>query len=248
MRDRPIPRREAARLPVISCGSGPSSRYTSGGMATQSTARVLPRSAEWTDDEPIAAVTVAVPEPWATWANLVTLIRLVAGLAIFAYAAVARSETWNLVGLGVYWVLDVVDGYLARRFDQETRIGAQMDILADRVLVAFFYLNYVVLYPELVVPVALFLFQFMGIDHFLSNQFMRWPIKSPNYFYEVDRTIWAWNWSPMAKLLNSAVVTVVLVVTKSAVLGSIVCGAIILMKCWSARRLYALPAPENHWS
>lgn len=185
-------------------------------------------------------------ERWFTWANVVTAIRLVAGLAIFSYAAVTRSELWNFIGLGVYWVLDVVDGFLARAFDQETRIGAQMDILSDRVLVAFFYLNYASFYPQLTLPVAMFLFQFMGIDHYLSNQFMRWPIVSPNYFYEVDRTIWLWNWSPAGKLVNSAVVTGVLVLTKSAVLGALVCGAIIAMKVWTAVRMQRLPAPEAH--
>jgi CDP-diacylglycerol--glycerol-3-phosphate 3-phosphatidyltransferase len=199
-------------------------------------------------DEPeILATSRPDRETWATWANLATAIRLVAGLAIFSYAAVTKDELWNFIGLGVYWVLDVVDGFLARHFDQETRIGAQMDILADRVLVAFFYLNYVMLYPELVVPVAMFLFQFMGIDHYLSNQFMRWPIKSPNYFYLVDRAIWAWNWSPAAKLLNSAVVTGVLVLTKSPILGATVCGAILVLKFWTAFRMHALPAPERHW-
>ena len=186
-------------------------------------------------------------ERWQTWANLVTLVRLVSGLVIFAYAAVTRDELWNFIGLGVYWSLDVVDGFLARRFDQETRIGAQMDILADRLLVAFFYLNYVMLYPQLIVPVAMFLFQFMGIDHYLSNQFMRWPIKSPNYFAAVDHQIWAWNWSPAGKLLNSAVVTAVLVLTKSAILGSIVCGAILVLKVWTAVRMARLPAPEQGW-
>lgn len=187
-------------------------------------------------------------ESWGTWANLVTAIRLVAGLAIFAYAAVERDEIWNFIGLGVYWLLDVLDGFLARRFDQETRIGAQLDILADRVLVAFFYLNYVALYPHLMVPVAMFLFQFMGIDHFLSNQFMRWPLKSPNYFYLVDRTIWAWNWSPAGKLLNSAAVTAALVLTKSAILGSIVCGAILVLKIWTAVKMHQLAPPEARWT
>jgi CDP-diacylglycerol--glycerol-3-phosphate 3-phosphatidyltransferase len=186
-------------------------------------------------------------ETWTTWANLVTAIRLVAGLAVFSVAAYQRDEMLNFIGLGIYWVLDVVDGFLARRFDQETRIGAQLDILADRVLVAFFYLNYATLYPELLVPIAMFLFQFMGIDHYLSNQFMRWPIKSPNYFHEVDRTIWLWNWSPVGKLVNSAVVTAVLVFTKSAVIGSAVCGAILAVKGWSAVLMARLPAPEDGW-
>ncbi len=186
-------------------------------------------------------------EPWFTWANLTTAIRAVVGVAIFAYAAATRSETWNYVGLVVYWGLDVLDGFLARQLDQETRLGAQMDILADRILVAFFYLNYVALYPQLIIPVALFLVQFMGIDHYLSNQFMRWPIKSPNYFYEIDRTIWRWNWSPAGKLVNSAVVTTLLIVTKSPVWSSIGCLAMIGLKVWTAIRMRALPAPEASW-
>ena len=186
-------------------------------------------------------------EPWFTWANLTTAIRVVAGVAVFAYAAAERSTSWNYVGLGVYWVLDVVDGFLARRLDEETRLGAQMDILADRLLVAFFYLNYVALHPSMVVPVTLFLVEFMGIDHYLSNQFLRWPLKSPNYFYSVDRTIWAWNWSPAGKLLNSALVTTVIIVTGSVLASTLVCLAIIGLKVWTAIRMRALPAPETAW-
>jgi CDP-diacylglycerol--glycerol-3-phosphate 3-phosphatidyltransferase len=186
-------------------------------------------------------------EPWFTWANLTTAIRVVAGVVIFAYAAAAHSATWNYAGLVVYWVLDVVDGFLARTLDEETRLGAQLDILADRLLVAFFYLNFVALHPDMVVPVTLFLFQFMGIDHYLSNQFMRWPIKSPNYFYSIDRTIWSWNWSPAGKLLNSAVVTTVIIVTRSPMWSSLTCIAIIVLKVWTAIRMRALPAPEAAW-
>ena len=187
-------------------------------------------------------------ERWFTWANVATAARVVVGVAIFAYAAAVGSPAWNYAGLGLYWALDVVDGFLARRLDEETRLGAQMDILADRLLVAFFYLNYVALYPSLVVPVALFLFQFMVIDHYLSNQFLRWPIKSPNYFYLVDRTIWWWNWSPLGKPLNGGVVPAVILATKSPAISSAVCLAIIALKVWSAIRMRALPAPEATWS
>jgi CDP-diacylglycerol--glycerol-3-phosphate 3-phosphatidyltransferase len=181
-----------------------------------------------------------VTDRWQTWANLATLVRAIAGVIVFAYAAATRDETWNYIGLGVYWVLDVVDGFLARALDQETRLGAQLDILADRLLVAFFYLNYVALHPGMIVPVALFLVQFMFIDHYLSNQFMRWPIKSPNYFYEVDRPIWRWNWSAPGKLLNSAVVTAVIVLTRSPIAASAVCLSIIALKLWSAVRMWSL--------
>lgn len=183
-----------------------------------------------------------------TWANLVTAIRAVAGIAVFTVAAWKHSEAWNFAGLAIYWILDVADGFLARRYNQETRLGAQMDILSDRLLVTFFYLNYLWLYPELLLPVALFLFQFMGIDHYLSNQFMRWPIKSPNYFHEVDRVVWLHNWSVPGKLLNSAVVTGLLVFTKSVWLVSAVALAIIGLKVYSCIRLHRLAAPEPSWA
>lgn len=185
--------------------------------------------------------------PW-TWANLATAIRVIACGVIFAHAFRTGDETWNFVGLGVYWVLDVVDGALARGLDQETRLGAQLDILGDRLLVALFYFNYVILHPAMLVPVFLFLFQFMGIDHYLSNQWMRWPIKSPNYFYLVDRRVFAINWSRSGKLLNSAIVTAVLIGTENAVLGSAVALAIIGLKVWSCVLLTRIPAPEAGWS
>ena len=185
--------------------------------------------------------------PW-TLANLVTAVRLVACVAIFGYAFATRSATWNFVGLGVYWVLDVADGALARWRDEETRLGAQMDVLADRICVCLFYFVYLVLEPGMVVPVLMFLFQFMGIDHYLSNQWVRWPIASPNYFFLVDRRVWALNWSRTGKLLNSAVVTLVLVGTRSVWLASLVCGAIILLKAWSCVLLARVPSPERGWA
>lgn len=200
------------------------------------------------NEEPAAQAFVTGPESPMTWANLVTALRGVLGIAIFTVAAFTHSEAWNFAGLAVYWLLDVADGFLARRLDQETRLGAQMDILCDRLLVTFFYLNYVWIYPELLVPVVLFLFQFMGIDHYLSNQFMRWPVKSPNYFYEVDRVIWLHNWSVPGKLLNSAVVTGLLVLTKSPWLVSAVAVGIIGLKIYSCIRLHRLPAPEPAWA
>lgn len=190
---------------------------------------------------------VSGPEsPW-TWANLVTMVRVMSCLVIFGHAMRTGDETWNFIGLGVYWVLDVLDGYLARTLDEETRIGAQLDILGDRILVCLFYANYVILHPGMLVPVFLFLFQFMGIDHHLSNQWMRWPIISPNYFHLVDRKVYALNWSMSGKLLNSAVVTVVMVGTENAWAASAVALAIIGIKVWSCVLVHRLPAPEPAW-
>lgn len=180
-----------------------------------------------------------------TAANIVTAVRTVAGMVLFALAAYQDSEVLNFVGLGVYWALDVIDGYLARRLDQETRLGAQFDILSDRVLVAFFYFNYITWHPEALVPVTLFLFNFMVLDHYLSNQFLRWPLRSPNYFFRVDQLIYSLNWSPAGKAINSALVTLILVFTDWIAIASGVCFALLAIKSYSIGRLLRLPNPEH---
>jgi len=184
-------------------------------------------------------------EDLRTWANGVTLFRTVAGLALFAVAAIEHSLAWNLGGLAVYWGLDVLDGFLARRLNQETRFGAQLDILSDRFLVAFFYLNYLALHPEMALPIALFLFEFMILDHYLSNQFLRWPILSPNYFYVVDQTIWRLNWSPVGKFVNSGAVTILLLVTGSILAAMPVLVGLYAIKLYSFVRLQRLLAAET---
>jgi len=179
-----------------------------------------------------------------TWPNGVTLIRSVVGLACFTVAALEHSMAWNLAGLAVYWSLDCLDGYLARRLHQETRFGAQFDILADRFLIAFFYLNYLAMHPEAAVVIALYLFEFMLIDNYLSTQFMRWPILSPNYFYVVDATIWRLNWSQPAKFFNSGLITILLLATGSVWPVLPVLAVLYGIKLYSAIRMQRLPTPE----
>jgi CDP-diacylglycerol---glycerol-3-phosphate 3-phosphatidyltransferase len=185
------------------------------------------------------------PEPWFTWANLVTCIRALVGVAIFAVAAILGSPTWNFVGLAVYWALDVADGCLARALAQETRLGAQLDILADRLLIVFFYFNHATWHPDIIVPLSLFLLQFAFLDHYLSNQFLRWPILSPNYFYRVDRRIWLLNWTTLAKTVNGMLMTVLLVFTHSVWLASSLALLLIGVKIYSIARLWSLPQPES---
>jgi CDP-diacylglycerol---glycerol-3-phosphate 3-phosphatidyltransferase len=180
-----------------------------------------------------------------TWANLVTLVRVLGGVAVLSVAAVTHSEAWNFAGLAIYWLLDMLDGLLARRLRQETRLGAQLDILSDRLLVGFFYLNYLALHPSAVVAVALFLVQFCLIDHYLSNQFLRWPLLSPNYFHHVDRRIWLLNWSPAAKAVNSVLGTLLLVLTGWVWLSAFIAVALSAMKVYCWIRLQRLPSPEN---
>lgn len=178
-----------------------------------------------------------------TAANAVTLLRLVISTILFAASAYLHNPALNLAGLAVYWVGDVADGFLARRLNQETLVGAQWDILADRLSVAFFYLNYLVLYPYLAPAIVLFLVQFMVVDHYLSNQYLRWPIMSPNYFYRVDPAIWRLNWSKPGKACNTGLITLLLLVTKS---NAVVVPAVLVLlaiKLYSSARLLQLREP-----
>jgi CDP-diacylglycerol--glycerol-3-phosphate 3-phosphatidyltransferase len=190
---------------------------------------------------PVKGRVLPGPEPVATWANLVTVVRVVAGMVVFSIAARRGDSDWNLVGLGIYWSLDIVDGFLARTLNQETRLGAQMDIIGDRLLVTFFYFNHLGSHPDLLVPVALF------IDLFLSIQFLRWPIVSPNYFHLVDRRIWWINWSVWGKLGNTGLVTLLLLGTGWTWVPAAVCAVLIAVKVYSCVLLQRLPPPEPGW-
>jgi CDP-diacylglycerol--glycerol-3-phosphate 3-phosphatidyltransferase len=189
-----------------------------------------------------------VRETWLTWPNAVTAVRIVAALGCFVTAAVLGNERWNYAGLLVYWLLDIADGSLARALRQETRIGAQFDILSDRLLIGAFYANFLKAHPVMAVPIAMHLLQFVVLDQYLSHQFMRWPCLSPNYFHEVDRRVWLWNWSSPGKVANGGLVT-------GAVVGATLAGwswmvpalvslSVISVKVWSIVRLASLPDPE----
>lgn len=186
------------------------------------------------------------PESVATWANAVTALRTLVCVALFSVAATRQSARWNLAGLATYWLLDVLDGYLARRLHQETRLGAQFDILSDRLLVALFYMNYLSWHHELVWPIALFFLQFMLLDQYLSNQFLRWDIVSPNDFHRVDGLIWRLNWSLPAKLVNTGLVTCLILghAPGCAIAATL---ALSVVKLFSAARLWRLRSPELAW-
>lgn len=179
-----------------------------------------------------------------TWANLATSLRLVFGLAAFCVALIEKSDQWNYIGLAIYWSLDILDGQLARRLNQETLFGAQYDILADRIQVSFFYLVYASMHPDKLIVIALFLMQFMVFDHFLSNQFMRWRILSPNYFHRVDQQIYDWLWSPLGKAANTGMVTLLIIFVPSIWPPLVVTVSLIAIRVHCMVRVMSLPVPS----
>lgn len=182
-----------------------------------------------------------------TGATVITFVRTIASLALCLVAAVEQDRTLLIVGLVVYWVGDMADGGYARLFDCETRIGGVIDIMCDRINCAAFYVGLAWLEPEMVLPVSVYLFNFMVIDMFLSMAFLAWPIRSPNYFYVVDKRIYTWNWSKPAKAVNSSLFAVLLLVTGWWQVGLVIALALVVLKCVSLRWLFQLgiPVPER---
>lgn len=185
----------------------------------------------------------ATAERLWTSATVITFVRTIAAVVLAAYAAHETSKTLLVVALVVYWGGDMLDGFVARIRGCETRIGAVLDIFSDRLCAASFYVGLAWLEPHLAPAVFVYLAEFMVIDNFLSIAFLAWPIRSPNYFYEVDRRIWLWNWSKPGKATNSALFAVLLLVTGWMWLGLVIAGCLLVLKCVSLKWLMDLGVP-----
>jgi len=182
-------------------------------------------------------------ERLGTSANIVTFVRTAATLVLAGLAVQQESLELLVAALVAYWVGDILDGTVARIRGCETRVGAALDILCDRLSAAAFYLGLAWLMPELVWPVMVYLTEFMVVDCFLSLAFLAWPIRSPNYFYVVDRPLWLWNWSKPGKAVNSSIFAVLLLVTESVAVGLVVASALLVLKSVSLARLIRLGLP-----
>jgi CDP-diacylglycerol--glycerol-3-phosphate 3-phosphatidyltransferase len=152
------------------------------------------------------------PQAFYSEANILTLLRLVLSLSFFILAVLKMNPTYNFIGMAIHLLGDYIDGLVARVFKQETILGAEIDIIADRVEALFFYVNFLYFRPDLFIPVAIYIIDYSFIDFYLSNQFLKYDIISPNYFYKVDRTVYLLNYSPLGKFSNSTVVVLMLII------------------------------------
>ncbi len=180
--------------------------------------------------------------PVATGANLVTVVRTLLAVTLGMAALVGHDARLLIVAYAVYWVGDMLDGWLARRLDEETRLGAIADIVSDRACCAVLICGLCTLQPGLLPALVVFVAQFMVLDCVLSLSFLRWPLVSPNDFHRVSLVVWRLNWSPPAKAINTAGV-VLAVATGSLPLALCVALAQVVVKVWSAHQVTTLALP-----
>lgn len=175
--------------------------------------------------------------------TVITFLRTVATVVLALAGAARDSLPLLLAALAAYWIGDMADGAVARLLDRETRIGATLDILCDRISAALFYVGFAWYDPTMSVPVGLYLTEFMVIDLYLSLSFLAWPSASPNYFNLIDRRLWFWNWSKPGKALNSALFAVLMVWTRDPWLSGGIAAALLLLKLVSLGWLLQLRLP-----
>lgn len=169
-----------------------------------------------------------------------TVVRTTAAAALAVVALLVDSPVpWLVAGYLTYWIGDSLDGLAARVLDQETRAGAVLDICSDRLNTGLLAAGLIVVQPDLAVPIAIFLLNFMVLDQVLSLSFLLWPIVSPNYFGQVDPTVFRYNWSHPAKALNNVGIIVAVLVGNIA-LAMVIVVVQISVKIASAVRVARL--------
>jgi cardiolipin synthase (CMP-forming) len=78
-----------------------------------------------------------------TWANALSFVRLLA-LPVIYLDLVGERWTRAFVLLAVFSATDWLDGYLARRLDQMTKLGQMLDPISDRLLFVVVGVGFVV--------------------------------------------------------------------------------------------------------
>ena len=113
-----------------------------------------------------------------TLPNILTILRLLAapGVAImFLYFDRPWADIYALVLFVGAAVTDFVDGYLARAWKQESRFGAMLDPIADKVMVVialFIITGYSGMNPWIILPAVMILFREVfvsGLREFLGS-------------------------------------------------------------------------------
>ena len=85
--------------------------------------------------------------PLGGWANTVSVIRMLLAFVAVGLLFVLKAEAyWGafVLTIIVIW-MDGLDGYLARKLNEASRVGSVIDILSDRVVEQVYWVSFAVL-------------------------------------------------------------------------------------------------------
>jgi CDP-diacylglycerol--glycerol-3-phosphate 3-phosphatidyltransferase len=94
--------------------------------------------------------------------NLITIYRLLA-FPLILYFAIAGKESLFAIFLIINLVSDAIDGFIARRFNMETEIGAKLDSFADNLTYVLVFVGIYIFKLEELLPYKVSFLIFIGI-------------------------------------------------------------------------------------
>ena len=170
-----------------------------------------------------------------TWPNVITVVRLILGLCGIW---IARQSGWFILGLCVFFLCgmlpDSLDGYVARKYNQKSRIGEFIDPLADKIL---FYVAVVVLFLKFVSwPILLVLFAFdvmSTIIHFYKNG---GAVKTGKWKFILQCS--ALGFFVLSALMNKKIIEFINISMESSVIANVVLAAALICAMHSLYHRY----------
>ncbi len=89
-----------------------------------------------------------------TWPNLLSVLRI-ALVPLFVLAIIEGHPGWAFAVFGLAGVTDLLDGYIARRHQQQSVLGAYLDPAADKLLItaAFILMSWPGVHLGLQIPI-----------------------------------------------------------------------------------------------
>lgn len=167
--------------------------------------------------------TVPSSEIW-TIPNIISMIRI-ALIVVFTVLLINENDGWAIAALAAAGISDFLDGYLARRWNQVTRLGRVLDPTADRMLtiavvlglglrgIVPWWLVAVLFARDIVVGIALLYARARGVDSPQVTMTGKWATALLYFFlplaYLAVVAFPAADWLHTVAIAGSAVAAVV---------------------------------------
>jgi len=145
-------------------------------------------------------------------ANGITFTRLLVCSGLLSIAALRHNDAYLYVALCIQWLLDFLDGGVARWRRCETRFGACFDAQSDRIVLCLALLVAWQTLAQARLAIILYLLYLVLVDGAMFVQAMQTGIRSTNYYFLIDRRAWQLCWSPIAKFATAVLLPALILI------------------------------------